>query len=208
MRFYGEPDSFYDSGKCSFNYTFVFKVSFKKDAPQKEVYLLMRLQDYKGYPDIEFRRPMEGPKDNALKSMEHVIKGRDLLRFYFVILAYFCAFYKNNDYTYPEFERVQPYFNYVYGYKDGKFFKYRVRDVEHGRLKATREVIVNYLVITFGQESSALQARVGELSDPEIASRVFSELLSVNSLDGANRIMIEALATSRSSGFGRIDTGG
>ena len=63
MKFYGEPDQFYDDWKCSFHYTFDFKVSFKQDAPQKEVSLTMKIQDYKGCTEFQFRRPEESPED-------------------------------------------------------------------------------------------------------------------------------------------------
>jgi hypothetical protein len=123
MKLYGEPDSFYDDYKCSFNYTFDFRVTYKNENPIREVNLVMDIFDYKDSLYIEFRRTREDSSDNILKLIEDVVKRRDLNVCIIVLNNYFYGFYEGyGDNKYDKFERYQPYSKMRYGYNGSEFY--------------------------------------------------------------------------------------
>ncbi len=115
LKLHGQPDCFYDPWKCSFNYTFEFAASFS-DSPIKEVSLIMRLQDYKGHADIQFRRY------NGVKPDEYEPIYDYLGKIQIMLQNYYYGFFAGYDNLYPEFARKQPYIKCNYGYENGSFF--------------------------------------------------------------------------------------
>ncbi len=124
ITLYGEPDTFYDEFKCSFNYTFDFTVVYKNENPAREVNLVMRLNDLKGDLNIEFRRLRYNSSDNELKLIEDVVKRDDLNVCILLLHSYFSRFYIGYGTRYLEkFEMYQPYCKVRYGF-DGNDFYY------------------------------------------------------------------------------------
>lgn len=123
MKLYGEPDTFYDDYKCSFNYTFDFIITYKNEEPIREVNLVLTIFDYKDSLYMEFRRPREGSDDRIIKLIEDVVKRKDLNKCIIVMHNYFAGFfegYGNNPYN--KFERYQPYSRMRYGYNGTEFY--------------------------------------------------------------------------------------
>lgn len=123
MTLYGEPDTFYDDFKCSFNYTFDFRIVYKNENPAREVNLTMRINDLKGGFRIEFRRLRESSSDDILKLIEDVVKREDLNKSIMLLHSYFSGFYYGYGTRYFEkYEKYQPYCNARYGYDGNNFY--------------------------------------------------------------------------------------
>jgi len=126
MKLYGEPDSFYDNFKSSFNYTFDFIITYKNKTPVREVQLVMEIFDYKESLYIEFRRFRENDKDNVLKLIENVVPRSDLNKCIEVLNNYFLGFYKGyGSQMYEKFERYQPCSRMKYGYNGNEFYLFQ-----------------------------------------------------------------------------------
>jgi bifunctional DNA-binding transcriptional regulator/antitoxin component of YhaV-PrlF toxin-antitoxin module len=123
ITLYGEPDTFYDDFKCSFNYTFDFKIVYKNENPAREVNLVMRINDLKGNLNVEFRRLRENKNDNEIKLIEDVVKRDDLNMCILLLHSYFSGFYYGYGTRYLEtFERYQPYCKVKYGFDGNEFY--------------------------------------------------------------------------------------
>lgn len=127
-KLFGDPDDFYDTYKCSFNYTFDAKIIIEEDdSPARTVDLVLRICDYKGEPYLELRRPKESEKDNVIRSIDDVVKRKYLDSAIAAIDGYFYGFYQGyGERPYEEFEAVQPYLRLRYGYRNGRFFRTRL----------------------------------------------------------------------------------
>ncbi|MBC7105159.1 MAG: hypothetical protein H5T97_04410 [Firmicutes bacterium] len=99
------------------------------DGPVKTVDLALRINDYKGEPRIELRRPKQNEKDNVIRFIDDVIQREYLNATIAAIDSYFYGFFEGyGDRPYEEFERIQPYARVRYGYRNGEFFSEELSD--------------------------------------------------------------------------------
>ena len=124
LKILGDSDSFYDSYKSSYNYTFDIKIKCKHLEPVREVDLVMSIFDLKGWSQIQFRRKKESPNDNYLKWIDDIINHEDLNHCIILINDYFYSIFEGHGKKrFDEFEREIPYLGIKYGYKNGDFYE-------------------------------------------------------------------------------------
>lgn len=124
LKIFAESDSFYDSFKSSYNYTFDIKINCKHSEPVREIDLGMTIFDLKGWNQIQFRRKKEHPKDYYSKWIDDIINHEDLNHCIILINDYFYSIFEGYDKKlFDEFEREIPCLGIKYGYKNRDFYE-------------------------------------------------------------------------------------
>ena len=125
FRLYGEPDTFFDGFKASYNYSFEVTLTYRPGGRCRKVILVAQIRDLKGYQDIKFWRGKRATAGTG-EFIDDIISRGDLNICTLLLGRHFNELFEEfaNE-GFEEFELYQPYLHGNFGYKNGTFFEER-----------------------------------------------------------------------------------